>query len=57
MKPAEASSLVTGQEVCLRWQQSFFLKDQCWKVIENKGPLRKTLPRSENVYEKKGDTS
>ena len=55
MKAAEESSFSTGQEVCFREKEFFFLTEQRGNVIENKGPLWKTLGRSGNVYENKGD--
>jgi hypothetical protein len=55
MKAAEESSFSTGQEVCFREKEFFFLIEQHGDVIENKGPLWKTLGLSGNVYENKGD--
>jgi len=57
MKAAEESSFSTGQEVSFREEEFFFLTEQHGDVIENKGWLWKTLDRSGNVYEKKGDAS
>jgi len=37
MKAAEESSLSTGQEVCFREEEFFFLTGRCGNVIENKG--------------------
>ena len=55
MKPAEESSFSTGQEVCFREKEFFFLNEQRGNVIENKGRPWKTLGLSGNVYENKGD--
>jgi hypothetical protein len=44
-----------GQKVCIREEEFFFLIEQYGDVIENKGPLWKTLGLSGNVYENKGD--
>ncbi len=55
MKAAEESSFSTGQEVCFREKEFFFLTEQRGNVIENKGPLWKTRGLSGNVYENKGD--
>ena len=57
MKAAEESSLSTGQEVCFRGEEFFFLTEQCGNIIENKGRPWKTLGLSGNVYENKGDAS
>jgi hypothetical protein len=57
MKAAEESSFSTGQEVCFRREEFFFLIEQCGDVVENKGRLWKTRGLSGNVYENKGDTS
>jgi hypothetical protein len=38
-------------------EKEFFLTKQYVNVIENKGPLWKTVNLSWNVYENKGDTS
>jgi hypothetical protein len=57
MKAAKESSFSTGQEVCFREEQSFFLTEQRGNVIENKGRLWKTRGLSGNLYENKGDTS
>ena len=43
MKAAEESSFSTGQEVCFRGEEFFFLIEQCGNVIENKGRLQNTL--------------
>jgi hypothetical protein len=37
MKPAEESSFSTGQEVCFREEEFFFLTQRRGNVIENKG--------------------
>ena len=55
MKAAEESSFSTGQEVCFREEEFFFLTEQRGNVIENKGRLWKTQGQSGNVYENKGD--
>ena len=41
-KTAEESSFSTGQEVCFRGKEFFFLTERCGNVRENKGPLWKT---------------
>jgi len=56
-KTAEECSFSTGQEVCSRGEEFFFLTERCGNVIENKGRLWKAQGRSGNVYENKGDTS
>jgi hypothetical protein len=42
MKAAEESSFSTGQEVCFREEEFFFLTVQRGNVIENKGTPWKT---------------
>ena len=57
MKAAEESSSSTGQEVCFREEEFFFLTEQRGNVIENKGRLWTPPGLSWNVYENKGDAS
>ena len=55
MKAAEESPSSTGQKVCFRGEEFFFLTERSGNVIENKGRLWKTRGLSGNVYENKGD--
>ena len=54
MKAAEECSFSTGQEVCFREEEFFFLTERCGNVIENKGRKWKARGLSGNVIEKKG---
>ncbi|MGB7590903.1 MAG: hypothetical protein WCD04_19855 [Terriglobia bacterium] len=42
MKAAEESAFSTGQEVCFREKEFFFLTEQRGNVVENKGRLWKS---------------
>jgi hypothetical protein len=57
MKAVEESSFSTGQEVCFRGKEFFFLTKQCGNVTENKGRPWRALGLGGNVSENKGDAS